>query len=66
MKIQDVAFFALSGLLISFKKPQLFIWAGLVCLALSIPLFAGWIFFSAQRLTWYAAAFFGMFIVTKL
>jgi len=36
---------------------------GLCCLALAIPLFKFWIFFTAERLTWYAAAFFTYSIV---
>ena len=58
MKIQDIVFFAVLTLLIFKRKPQLMIVCGILCLALSIPLFSFWIFFTAERLTWYAAGFF--------
>lgn len=68
MKIQDVLFIAvLIGLLVykqslrsgDLKKdPKWFVVAGLGLLVLAIPLFATWTFFTAERLTWYAAAFF--------
>lgn len=66
MKVQDVVFIASVGMLFFLRRPWFFVWAGLACLALSMPLFAGWIFFTAQRLTWYAAGFFGMFILIEL
>lgn len=58
MKIQDVAFFFILAVLFFLRRPVLFVWAGLGCLVLAIPLFATWTFFTAERLTWYAAAFF--------
>ena len=58
MKIQDMGFLGLLTLLIYFKKPRLSAVVGLACLVLSMPLFHFWIFFTAERLTWYAAAFF--------
>jgi len=58
MKPQDIGFFIVLLVLLLFKRnPRLFIVAGLVCLILSMPLFHFWIFFTAQRLVWYAAAF---------
>lgn len=63
MKPQDIVFFFTMGALLAVKKPRLFVWAGLICLAVSIPLFATWTFFTAERLTWYAAAFFAVFII---
>lgn len=66
MKIQDLVFFiVLFGLLV-FRRPVYFVWAGLLCLFLAIPLFATWTFFTAERLTWYAGAFFLIFIVISL
>lgn len=56
MKIQDGLFFIIFILLVLLKKPQWFTFAGLFCLFLSIPLFVSWVFFTAQRLTWYAVA----------
>lgn len=59
MKIQDVGFIVIFLVLFAFiRKPKWFAAAGLICLGLSIPLFGFWIFFSAQRLVYYAAAFF--------
>lgn len=66
MKIQDILFFTTYAVLVVLRKPRLFVWAGLGCLALAIPLFATWTFFTAERLTWYAAAFFLTFIVISL
>jgi len=66
MKPQDILFFVFFGLLLAARIPRLFIFAGLICLALSMPLFAGWVFFTAQRLTWYAAAFFGVYVFIEL
>jgi hypothetical protein len=58
MKPQDIIFIAILLILLFARKPQLIVIAGLTCLFLSIPLFSSWIFFTAQRLTYYAAAFF--------
>ena len=63
MKPQDIVFFLTFGALLAIRKPQLFVFAGLGSLALAIPLFATWTFFTAERLTWYAAAFFMTFII---
>lgn len=66
MKIQDIGFFVILVALLLVRKPRLFVWAGLGSLLLAIPLFAKWIFFTAERLTWYAAAFFLVFILISL
>ena len=66
MKPQDILFFVTLGALLALKKPVLIAWAGLCCLVLAIPLFATWTFFTAERLTWYAAAFFAVFILISL
>ena len=58
MKIQDIGFFFLLAVLIVVRKARLSAAVGLACLVLAIPLFKFWIFFTAERLTWYAAAFF--------
>lgn len=63
MKPQDILFFLVFGSLLGIRKPRLFVIAGLASLVLAIPLFATWTFFTAERLTWYAAAFFVTFIV---
>lgn len=66
MKPQDIAFFIIVIFLFFLRKPKLLIVAGFVCLLTSIPLFAKWIFFTAERLTWYAGAFFLLAIVVNL
>lgn len=58
MKIQDIGFVTLFALMIIFRKHRFFAHAGLVCLLVAMPLFARWVFFTAERLTWYATAFF--------
>ena len=63
MKPQDIVFIVVFVGLFFLKKQEVFVWAGLSCLLLAIPLFAKWIFFTAERLTWYAAAFFLTFIL---
>ncbi len=66
MKLQDLFFVVVLTLLLVLRKPRLLVWAGLISLILAIPLFAKWIFFTAERLTWYAAAFFLIFILFSL
>lgn len=66
MKPQDVGFFVLLAVIFLIRRPVFFVWAGLGCLVLAIPLFATWTFFTAERLTWYAAAFFFTFILISL
>lgn len=63
MKLQDVVFFLVLAGLVLARKPRVFIIAGLSCLTLAIPLFATWTFFTAERLTWYGAAFFAAYIL---
>jgi hypothetical protein len=57
VKIQDIGFIIVLALLFAVRKPIWFVYAGIVSWILAIPLFAGWIFFTAERLTWYGAAF---------
>jgi hypothetical protein len=57
MKPQDVVFGIIFGLLLVKSESRWFIYAGLIAILVSIPLFAGWIFFTAERLIWYGAAF---------
>ena len=66
MKLKDVGFILVFVILLVFRRPVLFVWAGLGFLTLAIPLFATWTFFTAERLTWYAAAFFLAFIAISL
>lgn len=55
---QDIIFFAFILLIFFIKKPKYPYIGGLICLILAIPLFSFWKFYTAERLTWYAAAFF--------
>ena len=57
MKPQDILFFVVFLVLLYKHNPKYFALAGLICIAASIPLFAFWIFFTAERLTWYAGGF---------
>ena len=66
MKIQDIIFFALFIILFFRKDPKLAAVFGIASLIISIPLFAAWIFFTAERLTWYAAAFFFLTIILSI
>lgn len=69
MKIQDLVFVLLFLFVLWRRNSKLSIIIGLFCLLLAIPLFQFWIFFTAERLTWYAAAFFAygiLFQLTKL
>ncbi|MDO8621212.1 MAG: hypothetical protein Q7R31_02935 [Candidatus Levybacteria bacterium] len=63
MKPQDIVFFIILAVLIWKKDPRRAAFAGIISLIASIPLFSFWVFFTAERLTWYAAAFFLLSIV---
>ena len=68
LKPQDVLFIIVLIALLFKRDSKLFVWAGLASLLLSIPLFATWTFFTAQRLVIYAFAFFlvaCIFFMTK-
>ena len=66
MKIQDIIFFIIFISLSIKRDPRLAAGTGIVSLILSIPLFSFWIFFTAERFTWYAAAFFLLTILFQL
>lgn len=66
MKIQDLGFFAILLLLIWLKNFKLTAVFGLLSLFLALPLFTFWIFFTAERLTWFAASFFFLAIIQFL
>lgn len=63
MKIQDILFIIVFILVLLKRDSRISTITGLICLALSIPLFAFWIFFTAQHLVWYAFAFFLLSII---
>jgi presenilin-like A22 family membrane protease len=57
MKIQDILFGITYISLILIGKPQIWIFTALTCLAISSVLYYFRIFFTAERLVWYASAF---------
>lgn len=57
MKPQDIIYLIVLVFLIYRRNPNFFVWAGILCFIFSIPLFAFWIFFTAQHLVWYGASF---------
>lgn len=58
MKIQDILFVVVLIVLLWRRNPRKIAYAGIICLLISMPLFYKWIFFTAERLTYYAVAFF--------
>ena len=66
MKIQDIVFFVVLALLMAKRSPKVAAICGIICLVLSMPLFSFWVFFTAERLVWYAAGFFLLAIILKL
>lgn len=66
MKIQDIIFFIIFISLLIKRDPRLAAGAGIISLIVAIPLFSFWIFFTAERLTWYAAAFFLLSIIFSI
>lgn len=66
MKIQDLAFLAVFLLVLWRRNSMLAAGLGIFCLVLAIPLFNFWIFFTAERLTWYAAAFFAYAVILSI
>jgi hypothetical protein len=63
MKIQDIIFTIVFLITLLKRNSTISIIAGLFCLFLSIPLFALWVFFTAEHLVWYAAGFFLLSII---
>lgn len=57
MKPQDFVFYAAYVILVFWHRPRMFLYCGLACFVLAIPLFSAWVFFTAERLTWYGSAF---------
>ena len=66
MKIQDVIFIISLLTLLVIRKDRWFLYTGLACLVLAIPLFAKWVFFTAERLTWYGSAFILVFLMVQM
>lgn len=66
MKLQDIVFLIILVTLFVRKNPRWFVIFGLTCFIIATPLFAGWIFFTAERLTWYGAAFIATSLLISL
>lgn len=66
MKLQDLIFIVMLIFLIIKQNTKWFISTGLIFLVLSIPLFAFWIFFTAQRFIVYAWLFIFLGIFLKI
>lgn len=66
MKPQDIIFFIIFAVLTYKRSSKLLVVTGLLFLLLSIPLFSLWIFFTAERLTWYAASLFLVAILINI
>lgn len=60
MKIQDILFIIILVILVWKRNPKFLLIAGILSLILAIPLFKLWVFFTADRLVWYAAGFFAL------
>jgi len=54
MKPQDILFIIILLLLFWKRNPTYFVVVGLACIVCAMPLFAFWIFFTAERFVWYA------------
>lgn len=66
MKLQDIVFLIILIALLVKKNPRWFVIFALTCFAVATPLFARWIFFTAERLTWYGAAFIATSLLISL
>ncbi|HYK07918.1 MAG TPA: hypothetical protein VEW42_00290 [Candidatus Eisenbacteria bacterium] len=53
MKIQDIIFVIFLAFLLWKRNPYYVVAAGLGCIVISMPLFASWVFFTAERFTYY-------------
>lgn len=66
MKPQDIAFVVTLAVLLFLKKPIVFVYTGLICILLSIALYSRWVFFTGERLIWYAVFYFFVFSILML
>lgn len=66
MKIQDIVFLVIFITILAFRRERLLVYLGLGLLVLAIPLFAKWIFFTAQRFVLYSAISFFTYILLAL
>jgi hypothetical protein len=66
MKLQDVILVLIGCALLVKRDARVCFMAGLACILISIPFFASWVFFTGQRLLWYAAVYFMSGIIFSL
>ncbi len=66
MKPQDIVFLLAFAILIWKRRTDWMVIVGILCLVVSMPLFATWIFFTAQRLVVYAFVLFITAVIIML
>ena len=66
MKIQDIGFLILLFSALFIRSERLAAGLGLLFLILAMPLFALWVFFTAQRFVIYAVVFFVLSLFLQL
>jgi hypothetical protein len=66
MKIQDVLFLVTLFFLIFKRDSKLSLYFGLGSILVSIPLFYFQVFFTAEHLIWYSAAFISLSIILMI
>lgn len=66
MKAQDIVFIFVTIVLMALRQPRMFVRVALASTAVSVPLFAFWVFFTAQRLVLYAAAWLALYCIYML
>jgi hypothetical protein len=66
MKFQDIIFLIILILIALKRDSRVSTLAGILCLLISVPLFAVWVFFTAQHLVWYAVGFFLLSVILLL
>ncbi len=64
IKLQDLAFLLVFVAVLLLRSWKLAAIIGIVALLFAIPLFKFWVFFTAERLTWYSGAFFLISVIT--
>lgn len=66
MASQDYLFLVILSIVVYFRSALVSTVVGLCCIVFALPLFALWIFFTAERLTWYSVTFFLLAIIFTL
>lgn len=66
MKIQDIIFVVVLLVLLYKARANWFVYVGILSLIVAMPLFALHVFFTAERLVWYAAGFIFVGVIVHL